>query len=316
MSVPSINSFLEYRPWRGVKNQAWMAALAIARESLKLIFVRKVFWVVFSLGLLNFLLYFFGQYLFFWVADQQPDGLVRVGGFGRANQNDMMQFLRSVLKMDGSPETFRNFINLQSRGIIVLLVLAGVSLLGEDLNQGSLIFYQSKSLGMRNYIFGKFLAASLLVHLFATIPALLLFLEICFVDTWGYLFNHPRILFGIIGYGVVINLGLVSLLFATVVFFRTTIGLIMCWAGVFFLLPSLCVIMIERLRLNSALRVLDFWYCVERLGEKCLGASPSISPGQVDISLNPWLAASSLVFVAGLSLVFTIRIYFKKSIES
>ena len=58
MSVPSINSFLEYRPWRGVKNQAWMAALAIARESLKLIFVRKVFWVVFSLGLLNFLLYF------------------------------------------------------------------------------------------------------------------------------------------------------------------------------------------------------------------------------------------------------------------
>lgn len=108
---------------------------------------------------------FFWPVSFFWVADQQPDGLVRVGGFGRANQNDMMQFLRSVLKMDGSPETFRNFINLQSRGIIVLLVLAGASLLGEDLNQGSLIFYQSKSGGMRNYISGKFLAASFLVHL-------------------------------------------------------------------------------------------------------------------------------------------------------
>jgi len=316
MAVTSLNSFLEYRPWRGLRNPVWMGAFAITRESLKLIFTRKVFWVVFSLAVLNFLLYFFGQYLFFWVADQQPDGLVRVGGFGRANQNDMMQFLRSVLKMDGSPETFRNFINLQSRGIIVLLVLAGASLLGEDLNQGSLIFYQAKSGGMRNYIVGKFLAASFLVHLFATVPALFLFLEICFIDTWTYLLYHPRLLFGIIGYGFVINIGLVSLLFATVGFFRSTIGLIMCWAGVFFLLPSLCAIMIDRLRLNPAFRVLDFWYCVERLGEKCLGASPTLLPGQTDHSLNPWLAVASLGFVFFISSFLTIRIYFKKGVES
>lgn len=310
-----MNSFLEYRPWRGSRNPRWVGSLAIARESIKLIFVRKVFWVVFSLGVLNFLLYFFGQYLFFWVADQQTNAMVRVGGFGRANQNDMMQFLRGVLKMDGSAETFRNFINLQSRGIIVLLVLAGASLLGEDLNQGSLIFYQSKSGGMKNYILGKFLAASLLVHLFTTIPSFFLFLEICFIDTWSYLFQNPRLFFGIIGYGLVINFGLVSLLFATVGIFRTTIGLIMCWAGIFFLIPSLCVIMIDRLKLNPAFRVLDYWYCVERLGEKCLGASPSGIQGSQDIPLNPWLAALSLVTICALSFAFTFKIYFKKGVD-
>lgn len=64
MAVTSLNSFLEYRPWRGLRNPVWMGAFAITRESLKLIFTRKVFWVVFSLAVLNFLLYFFGQYLF------------------------------------------------------------------------------------------------------------------------------------------------------------------------------------------------------------------------------------------------------------
>lgn len=64
MAVTSLNSFLEYRPWRGLRNPVWMGAFAITRESLKLIFTRKVFWVVFSLAVLNFLLYFLASIFF------------------------------------------------------------------------------------------------------------------------------------------------------------------------------------------------------------------------------------------------------------
>jgi hypothetical protein len=55
---------------------------------------------------------------------------------------------------------------------------------------------------------------------------------------------------------------------------------------------------------------------VERLGEKCLGASPTLLPGQTDHSLNPWLAVASLGFVFFISSFLTIRIYFKKGVES
>lgn len=310
---PNPARFLEYRPWHGSKNPWWFGALAVARESLQGLLKRKIFWLIYLAGLLAFLFYFFGQYIFFWLADLQSEEMVRVGGFGRANPNDMLQFLRNALKMDGSPDTFRNFFALESRALLILLILAGVSLLGEDLLQGSLSFFASRRKGLTNYLLGKFFAASVMVHLLLTLPALVLFLEICILDSWGYLWNNMRLLFGIFGYALLVNLGLVLPMFVSAALFRGTLNLILFWSGMFFLVPALVLVLVERLKFGISWRILDYWHCLERLGEKSLGAHSPIAPPGVDISINPWLSALAVSVVCITSLAILYRLYFHGS---
>ncbi|MSR30131.1 MAG: hypothetical protein EXR99_01375 [Gemmataceae bacterium] len=311
MESGSKKLILEYRPWKGQRVASWMPIFSIAREAVYQLFRRKVFWLIYALGLLVFFLYFFGQYLFFWVADQQAEPVVRVGGFGRANPNDMLQFLRGILKMDGSAETFRNFFSFQARALVILLAFAGTTILGEDLIHGTLLFFQSKPRGLRNYLVGKFLAASLVVHLLTTLPALLLFFEICFLESWSRLWTQQRVFWGILGYGVLLNAGLVPLLFASAASVRKTVPMILLWAGLFLLIPSLCMILVEGLGLSPAWRMLDVWGCLECLGERCLGAPTSIPGQRPDLQIKPILAGLSLSLLSVFCLAITRSIYLR-----
>lgn len=300
---------LEYRPWVGAKNPWWYGSFAIARESLLVLGKRKLFWGLYSLAMIAFLFYFFGQYLFFWLAELQSEEMVKIGGFGRANPGDLLQFLRNALKMDGSPETFRNFIAIESRTLILVLIFAGVNLVGDDLTQGTMPFYSSRPKGIIKYLLGKFLAASFLVFLLIPLPSILLFIEICLLDSWDYLFGSFRTLVGILGYSLLINLGLVLPFLVSAALLRGTINIILFWSGVFFLLPALVLVMVETLKFDIAFRMFDYWYCLERLGEKCLGAQPVLVQAGNDKTLSPWLAALMLAGTVSFSLVILKKIY-------
>src|SRR5688500_11482596 len=54
---------LHYRPWDGpLAPPAW-AVWPVARTALWMMFRRKLFWGLYALGMMVFLLFFFGQYL-------------------------------------------------------------------------------------------------------------------------------------------------------------------------------------------------------------------------------------------------------------
>ena len=53
---------LTYRPWRGQYREPLASVWPIAAVALRMIFRRKLFWALYGLGLMIFLLFFFGQY--------------------------------------------------------------------------------------------------------------------------------------------------------------------------------------------------------------------------------------------------------------
>jgi hypothetical protein len=182
----------------------WWLAWPIARTALGMIFRRKLFWGLYILSLLAFLVYFFGIYLLAWAQTQLGQGDVRVGGLGRANPQDLVNLFRSVLKMDGSGETYRNYISFQGYMVMIVLALAGSVLIGNDLRFGSLPFYLSKPLSSWHYLLGKGLAVSVFINLMTTLPALVLFLEYGLLEPVGASEALPIPWFGLICLGVVV----------------------------------------------------------------------------------------------------------------
>ena len=64
--IGSPTALLRYRPWRGrFRAPAW-GLWPIARVSLRLLFRRRLFWLLYAAGLLIFLMFFFGQFLLDW----------------------------------------------------------------------------------------------------------------------------------------------------------------------------------------------------------------------------------------------------------
>jgi hypothetical protein len=183
---------LHYRPWSpahatdsGValgEGAAWRATWAIARTSLGQMFRRWLFWGLYGMALLVFLVFFIGQYLMAWAQTQLTETNVRVGGFGRTNPRDLVGFFRTVLKLDGSGETYRNLFWYEGYTVMVVLAMAGSILIGNDLRQGSLTFYLSKPISRWHYLLGKGLAVAVFVNLMTTLPALVLFFEFGFLE--------------------------------------------------------------------------------------------------------------------------------------
>src|SRR5581483_5520086 len=110
---------LHYRAWRRAFRPMAHGVWPIARTALRQIFARKLFWGLYGLGLMTFLLFFFGQYLLAWAETQIRETDVRVGGLGRANPRDLVHFLRDFLKLNGSGDTFRNLIWYQGYMVMV-----------------------------------------------------------------------------------------------------------------------------------------------------------------------------------------------------
>jgi hypothetical protein len=298
---------LHYRPWRGTLRNAaggfwpcpagaslpsqvlallgvflaaFPASWPIARSSLGTILRRWLFWGLYSLSLLVFLFFFFGQYLMAWAQTQLGQNDVRVGGLGRTNPRWLIQLLRDALKLDGSGETYRNFIWYEGYMVMVVLALAGALLIGNDLRFDSLSFYLSKPLSRWHYLLGKATAVAAFINLLTTIPALVLFVQYGLLEEWAYFANNAHLALGILGYGAVLTVTLTLVLLATATGLRRPVPLIMTWTTLFLFCRLLAVALVDRLNFDPRWRLIDLWNSMYVMGHVCLGLDPA--------TLRPW----------------------------
>ena len=233
---------LRYRAFAADFRGPFHAVKAIARTSLTLLFRRKLFWTLYGFSAFIFLFYFFGQYLQGFLEQRVSEATVKSGGlFAKTIKPEkLMASLRDALHMDGSADTFGDFIWTEGFIAMVILAFAGSLLVGNDFHHNSLPFYLSKPLSRWHYVAGKCLAIAVVVNMMTTVPALLLYFEYGFVDSWDYYWDSRELLFGILAYGAAITVTFSLLLVVTATWLRRTVPLVMVWTAVFILSPAAC----------------------------------------------------------------------------
>ena len=278
-------NLLYYRPWRGRLRSPDWSVWPIARVALGMLFRRKLFWVVFSCGMLMFLMFFFGQFLLEWATERIPEGPLQRA----ARDRFILQLLRGIRILSGGQLTFRYFFAYQGTILVVMLTLVGSVLVGNDFVFGSLPFYLSKPVSRWHYILGKCLAVGVIVNLLSTVPAVVLYVWYGFGD-WNYFLDSdffrntdPKggpaglpLLLGILGYGMVLTVCLSIMLVATASLFRRTMPMIFGWTALFLFLPLLAAILVDPrgLDLDGHWRLLDIWNSLCMVGNSCLGFEP------------------------------------------
>jgi ABC-type transport system involved in multi-copper enzyme maturation permease subunit len=265
---------LHYRPWHGTFRAPAVSVWPIARTALGTIFRRRLFWALYALSMMIFLLFFFGQYLLAWAQSQAGESDVRVGGLGRANPRDLIELLKVFLRLDGSGETYRNFIWYQGYMVMIVLALAGAILIGNDLRFGSLPYYLSKPLSRRHYLVGKGLAVAVFINLITTLPAVVLWVQYGLLDSWDYFLDQAHLFVGILGYGLALTVTLTLVLLATASWLRRTVPLIMTWTTLFFFCRLLAGALVDGLHFDVRWRLLDLWNDLYLLGNAALRLDP------------------------------------------
>ena len=271
---------------------AWLACWPIARTALLLVFRRKLFWLLLGIALLTFMFMFGVIYLLAELKLEQPQ---------------ISRLISSLRKdLDGSGQTFLNFMLAQGTVTMILLAFAGSVLAGNDHRRGGLTFYLSRRINVLHYAGGKLLAIGLLVSLTTTLPALVLFLEQGMLgDTAKYFGENYTIAFGILGYGGLIAVTLGLLLFAMVSWMPRPVPLVMSWACLFVFLPVLSEIL--RVEFNDRhWLLLNLWRDLYALGSRCFGeaAVRSRDAAQLPEAAAVIVAVCLLSFIA---IVFRIR---------
>jgi ABC-2 type transport system permease protein len=305
LSQAATPELLHYRPWRGEFRPPAASVWPIARVALMSLFRRWMFWIVYVLGLLIFLLFFFGQYMLSWAQAQAGETRVQVGGWGSMNPAHLIQLFRGFLKLDGRPESYRNIFGYQGYIVMIVLALAGSILIGNDLRFGSLPYYLSKPLSRWHYLLGKGLAVAVFINLMTTVPAVILFLQWGVLESWDYLYDRFDLLLGILAYGLILTVTLTVLLLATATWLRRTVPLIMTWTTLFFFCRLLSSALVDGLRFPASWRLIDLWNSMSLLGSLCLGISPrsGLSGAQ-----PPWYEAALILGgVSLLCLIYLIR---------
>ena len=300
MSVP----LLHYRPWRGEFSDSSWSIWPIARTALSLVVRRKLFWGLYVFALLTFFVFFFGQYLLVWARTVDPDVEIKVLGVSE-KPAELVEKLEKHLKMDGSPETYRNFFWYQGWMVMILLAMAGTILVGNDFQHGSLPFYLAKPISPWHYVMGKCLAAAVFVNLMTTVPALVLFFQYRLINAWGYWSSELQLLAGIVGYGLVLTVFFSLMLTATASWLRQTVPLIMAWTTLFLFLRLLAGSLVDGLRYDPAWRLIDLWNDTWLVGNYLLGVDmanirPSAQPAWYQAALV--LGAMSALCLSYLSL--------------
>ena len=296
---------LHYRPWRGDFRPPSASVWPIARVALMSIFRKWMFWIIYVLGLLVFLLFFFGQYLLSWAETQAGESSVQVGGWGQMNPRHLIGLFRGLLRLDGGPETYRSFFAYQGYIVMIVLALAGAILIGNDMRFGSLPYYLSKPLSRRHYLLGKGLAVAVFINLMTTIPAVILFAQWSVLESWEYLFERFDLLLGILAYGGVLTVTLTLLLLATATWLRRTVPLIMMWTTLFFFCRLLSSALVDGVHFSPRWRLIDLWNSTSLIGATCLGLDPqTIRPGNQPLWYE---AALVLGGVSLLCLIYLIR---------
>ncbi len=294
---------LYYRAWRGRLSSPIHSVWPLARISLSLIDRRWMFLILYGLSMLMFLLFFFGQYLLFAAeAELDAGGKLTVAGVA-VQPKRLVEIFRDALKFNGSGETYRNFIWYQGYMTTIILALAGTLILGNDFRHGSLSFYLSKPLTGRHYLAGKFLAVAVVINRLTTLPALVLFFQYAILAEYDYFGERWGLIFGILGYGLVLTVVLGLLLLATAVAVRRTVPLIMAWTTLSFFCQRLAVALVDNLGYDPRWRLIDLWNDMYLLGNSMLGLNLQ------NLSRQPAVLEASIVLgVVSLScLIFLIR---------
>jgi ABC-type transport system involved in multi-copper enzyme maturation permease subunit len=224
-------------------------------------FRRKLFWGLYGLSLLIFLFYFFGQYLQIFLEQKVNEESIRVGGLfsQRVKPEVLMRSLRTALQLNGSADTYGNFLWFEGYIVVVILAFIGSVLIGNDFHHGSLPFYLSKPISRWHYVAGKCLAIGIFVNLMTTIPALLLFAEYGFIDNWEYYIDNLRLFGGIIAYGAILTATLSLLLMATATWLRRTMSMVMIWITIFILGRLMQRWFVDGLHMREEWRLIDLW---------------------------------------------------------
>src|SRR5262249_53689865 len=125
---------LSYRAYRGALRGPLGGAWAIARTGLWTILRRKLFWGLYTFGVLIFLFFFFGQYLMSWSATKIGEGPISLNQSPRIRiePSDLLAVLQNQLKLNGSGKTFRNVIWSEVYLVMTVLALAVSILVGND----------------------------------------------------------------------------------------------------------------------------------------------------------------------------------------
>lgn len=285
-----VSNLLHYRPWRGQFRSTHASVWPIARVCLEMMFRRKMFWGMYGLALLFFLMFFFGQYLLSWAESQAGEQLTPVGLGIKVNPRWLIERLRTDLRIDGSGQTFRIFFWYQGYMVMAVLALAGSILVGNDFRFGSLPFYLSKPLGRWHYLLGKCLAVAVFINLMTTVPALILFIQYGLLTRWEYFVEQSHLLFGILGYGLVLTVCLSILLLATASWLRRTVPMIMAWTTLFIFFRLLASALVDGLHYDPRWRLIDMWNDTYLIGNACLGMAldtvrPSTQPAVIEAAL-------------------------------
>jgi hypothetical protein len=275
-------SLLHYRSWQGTFHSPWWSVWPIARVALGSLLRRKMFWTLYTFGLLLFLMFFFGAFLLAWAESQLQVTNVQLGRMG--NSQSILGGIRKALGiLNGSRQTFQYFFAYQGAIVVVTLALVGSLFVGNDFLHRSLVFYLAKPIHRWHYILGKCMAVAIVVQMMTTLPALGLFAQHAF-DDFNYLTNPDYfadsdakgpggipLLLAILGYGTLLSVIFSILLIATASWMRRTMPLIMVWVSLFFFLRILANLLADRMRLDGRWRLLDLWNNLTLLGQACLG---------------------------------------------
>jgi len=252
------SEWIRYRGWTDPRLPGWFVCWPIARTGLLLVIRRKLFWLLFAIALLNFLFLFATIYIKAEIVSQNPD---------------LRRFVDRILSsITGTGETYRDFMSAQGTVTMLLLAFGGATLVGDDMRQGGLAFYLSRRVHRGHYIVGKLLSIAILISSITTLPALILYLEYgCLADSAAYFRDNLSILRGIIGYGLVLSVTLSLLLFALASWVRKTVPLVMCWATLFVMLPTLASLL-RRVYGSDYWLLLMLWRNLRLIGTWCFGA--------------------------------------------
>jgi len=288
------DNLLRYRPWRGTPRGPLSASFAMARVSMRLMVRRRLLWGLFALGLLVFFFFFYAQYLVVWITNQLATETVRFAGIPVTVGNLTKFFER--LALDGTAHTFGNFIWYQGYVLVIVLALAGSVLVGNDFFHGSLPFYLSKPIGRRHYILGKCLAIGMLVTVFVTLPAVILWVEAGLLYDWEtYYLDNFDLLLGILGYALILTVTLGLLVVATAVWVRRTVPMVMVWMGLFVFMRMLSAWLVDGLKFDERWRLVDLWNNLYLCGLSCLQADHStVRPPPQPEYWEAWAAVAAV----------------------
>jgi hypothetical protein len=276
-------SLLHYRAWQGTFRRPLFGVWPVARTALRMLFRRKMFWALYSVGLLIFLMFFFGGYLLDWAQTQIASSPIRFGRVQLEPDALVRSFRRGLRVLNGSQETFAYFFLYQGAMVMVVLALAGAVLVGNDFLHGSVPFYLAKPLSRWHYVLGKCLATGVVVNMLTTLPALLLFAQHS-LDDLDYLTDPDffvradtgtgpagvPLLLGVLGYGLVLTVCLSVMLVAAASWVRRTMPLVLVWTTVFLFFRLLSAVLVDGLHYDESWRLIDLWNNLRLVGAACL----------------------------------------------